>query len=61
MQRTVDFHDVEELAHMQIVQSVVNHLGVTGKLLQFLWQRKWWWLAPMMLMLLLLAGAIIFA
>jgi hypothetical protein len=46
---------------MQIVESLVNRLGIAGELLRFFWQRKWWWLSPMILMLLFFAGLMIFA
>jgi len=46
---------------MQIIDSLVNRLGIAGELLRFFWERKWWWLSPMILLLLFFAGLMIFA
>jgi hypothetical protein len=44
-----------------IMQSVVNRLGIAGELLRFLGERKWWWLSPMILILLFLVYIAFFA
>ena len=40
---------------------VRSRLGVTGELLEFLWQQRFWWMIPMVLVLLLVGGLVIFA
>ncbi len=46
---------------MQIIDSLMDRLGIMGELLHFFWQNKWWWITPMILLLMFLGVLIIFA